>query len=124
MKQPHSPIALKKTIDKTTFAIALTVAIVVIVVAIKAGLDIRERRSRVGISCVVEGIRYKSGERVPCKCNSCTCIDGSLFFTPLMACPTEPEPPPPWLKKRPSINGRAARVHAGLGRRLASEPRR
>ena len=101
MKQPHSPIALRKTIDKTTFAIALTVAIVVIVVAIKAGLDIRERRSRVGLSCVVEGIRYKSGERFPCRCNICTCNDGR-FLNTMMACATEPEPPPPWLKKRVS----------------------
>ncbi len=89
-----------KTIDKPTIWMALATFAVLLAFGVKTALDIRMKNS-----CVVEGIRYYSGETMPCprgpgECNHCWCSKG-MTGTTLMLCKEPPEPPPAWLKKTP-----------------------
>jgi hypothetical protein len=73
---------------------------------IKSAVDYQAKRD-----CVVAGITYHDGEGVPClhsRCNSCWCDAGKVFST-LKLCASDfpslfdpPEPPPSWLKRKPS----------------------
>jgi hypothetical protein len=87
-----------KNVDKTTLGMAIVVVLLIVVVAVKAGFDIRLKHS-----CIVEGVRYYSGKSVPCgegnECNRCWCDKGGIATT-LMFCSPLPEPSPAWLKQR------------------------
>lgn len=104
---------------KTTTWIWIANLSILLAFGIKSAVDYQARRG-----CLVAGITYHDGERVPClrdSCNSCWCDEGKVFST-LKLCASDfpslfeaPELPPPWLEKKP--DSRAHEKSASVRRR-------
>lgn len=96
---------LPSRFDKPTRWMAVAILVVLVVFGIKTALD-TWMDNRMKKSCVVGGVRFYDGERVPCgkgdECNSCRCDKGMIFRTMALCMqPREPpEPPPSWLQRQ------------------------